>query len=192
MNAHNLIPIGRKRLKCRQASVRRWMLINAAYAVVLTLVAVAYVATFAGPAPAGPGAEIATEIQRSLLKVASLRKQSATLAVSVGSITEAAGSPDWSAMLRALSDSLGDDMVLSDVDCGATHEGAVAASPQVLRIGGIGRSQNVVSAFVLSLEDLKLFDRVDLVQTAPRPLCGTDGVGFELQCALPTPTGSKR
>ena len=61
-----------------------------------------------------------------------------------------------------------------------------------LTINGLGRSQSDVTQFVLRLEKLGLFDRVDLAQCAREPIGTTEATGFRIECTMHGRAGSEK
>lgn len=111
--------------------------------------------------------------------------------------------PDWGVLMRALASRGAGSVVLESVELerqadtgqsrGPSRRGAKADSPPAqpsvdrytLRVSGLGRSQEAVSAYVLALESSGLFERVTIRQTeARRSDSGVGGVGFRFDASL--------
>jgi Tfp pilus assembly protein PilN len=111
--------------------------------------------------------------------------------------------PDWGVLMRALASRGAGSVALESVELervaaparttsrrAARGESAAApATPALdrytLRLSGLGRSQEAVSAYVLALEGSGLFERVTIQQTeARRSDTGIGGVGFRLEASL--------
>jgi hypothetical protein len=186
MNSRNLIPAQRQAIKRGQRAVRRWLLINSTYLLVLGTIGTLCAMTMLhrddewnAPSPAvGAG--------QKLTNVRAQAREASVLKTQLQSVQEVTDRPDWSILLAAISQSLGDEVVLSAVDCTQSGNGITtnAEMPNSFRITGIGQSQNAVTRFVLAVENLHFFARVRLVQTSPQSLSSRDCVGFELVCSV--------
>jgi hypothetical protein len=113
--------------------------------------------------------------------------------------------PDWSLLMGLIAEALGDDAVLDRfhlLPAEAAPASRGGASPRaaptdetrtnrsyVLLLGGVSRSQEGVSDFVIRLEDLGLFDRVKLLESRRGAPSGDELVGFDLRCDLGTGEG---
>ena len=189
MNTRNFIPAQRLIVKRRKAATRRWVFIDGIYLLVLVAIGL----TFAVSAWRSAHAQASTatpEMRQCTAALAKLHAESAALKTNLQSVREVTGKPDWSILLAAISQTVGDQVVLNAVECTADSAAPakVGAStvdfPDSVRIGGLGRSQEAVTRFVLGLEGLRFFSGVHLVQTAPQSLHGSQCVGFQLVCAL--------
>jgi Tfp pilus assembly protein PilN len=194
MNSRNLIPIRTQAVKRRKRAVQRWLLINGVYFVCLAVIGVAYAGTALhrdGPSEAPPSAVPAAQSPADIL---ALTRQVASLRTTLRSVQQVTDRPDWSILLAAISQSLGDDVVLNAVDCtqGDTAATSSAEVPEELHITGIAQTENAVTRFVLAVENLRFFTHVRLVQTAPQVLRGRDCVGFELLCSIPRDTRAEK
>ena len=108
--------------------------------------------------------------------------------------------PDWSLLLAMLSSALGDETVLRSIRLQAPPEAAPGAAgssgkpgradaartlqPISLEVTGLGRTQQVVSEFVLRLEHTPLFETVRLVDTRREPFLNDHAVVFRIECVL--------
>ncbi len=108
--------------------------------------------------------------------------------------------PDWSLLLAMLSSALGDETVLRSIRLQAPPEAAPGAAggsgtpggaaaartlqPITLEVTGLGRTQQVVSEFVLRLEHTPLFEMVRLVDTRREPFLNDHAVVFRIECVL--------
>jgi Tfp pilus assembly protein PilN len=189
MNTRNLIPAQRLSVKRRQCAVRRWIFIDGVYLAILVAIGAICSASLFNKAAPIESPQIEADFERSTAELVDLRKEFATLKTNLESMQDVTNSPDWSILLGALSQTLGDDVVLNGVDCTKETSGPKGASvdplPQTFRLSGIGRSQQSVTRFVLCLERLQFFSRVQLVQTTPQSLHGGEYPGFQLICSLP-------
>lgn len=186
MNTRNLIPTNRLALKTRAKAIQRWSIVNTAYLALLGVTAGALFAFTGQHDTAADASRVKAELSQSNRTLASLRQQSVLLKARLQSAREISQTPDWSILLAALSNSLGDDVVLNRIDRtdDSKSTAPTAGVPKALRLSGIGRSQESVTQFVLKLEGLNCFARVRLLQTSPQVLRGYDSIGFELECSL--------
>lgn len=109
--------------------------------------------------------------------------------------------PDWSVLMRVLASRGAGAVVLESVELERTIDAAQTRAPArrgkvdapglpavdryTLRVSGLGRSQEAVSAYVLALESSGLFERVTIRQTeARRSDAGVGGVGFRFEASL--------
>lgn len=110
-----------------------------------------------------------------------------------------AGHPDWSVLLALLARARSEGLVLERVDVRPiasaetkpTTTDANAPQPVVrgvpayqLDIRGVAESQSVVAQYLLSLENIGLFDTVRLRETRPRTIGARGVVEFGLDCAI--------
>ena len=111
--------------------------------------------------------------------------------------------PDWSLLLAIISSTVDDEIVLTstklDAATGADalsttrplgndkHAAAAPIGPpprMSLSLLGMGRSQAAVTQFVLRLERLGLFERVDLARSNRQTVGSTDANVFRIDCLL--------
>jgi len=189
MNSRNLVPAKHVAQQRRARAIQRWALINGAYLAVLLVAGIAYaVANLAGNSPdsAQDGPDRPKNLTPTLV---ALRQKSSRLQADLLGVTGVEDRPDWSLLLNPVAAAMGDNIVLSAIRfAGASPETSGAASgvkPNTLHLSGMGRSYPDVTDFVLRLEQLHYFGRVQLLQTSPTALHAHDSVGFEIDCALP-------
>ncbi len=205
MQDTNLISQAR-RLKqqwCKQ--LRRWIIGCAAYVFVVgAVLAGCYLVwgshdrALAGELQATENevAEVAAEVDRLQQEVAKVK---AALQAS-----RAVGKhPDWSTVLVLLSRELGNEVVLKG--CRLEPVGAGSRNGQVglfdaskkpavstplerrryrLKLTGFGKSQTVVSQFVLRLEQFDLFEEVRLTKSNRQSFLNGQAVAFEIECSI--------
>ncbi len=122
-------------------------------------------------------------------RAVTVRVRVAAARQALGAAREVADQPDWSLLLADLSRRLGDDGVLSTCQLATPGDGHAGVT---LRLGGLARTQPAVTLLALRLEEANLFDRVDLLQTTPAQLGGTDAVGFQIVCTIGTTAAAGR
>ena len=210
MNVINLIPVPRRRAAACRARLRRWLAGCVSFGAALLLVCMACHAVWGreGRALAGEieGAEL--RIRKSNQTILSVCRELASCQWRLASCRAVGKQPDWSVLLAMLSTRLGDDIVLERCrlrGLKASDGGARAPSPDapaddeadarkqfIFEISGFGRSQLAVSRFILSLERMRLFDRVRLIKTNRQPFLQGKAVGFKLECLLDGKGGAMR
>jgi Tfp pilus assembly protein PilN len=198
MNSRNLIPLQRQTVKSRQRAVRRWLFINGIYLVILVAVGAVYAATVRSGDDDAQPSTLVSQTREIPADIPGLTREVTLLRTHLRSMREVTDRPDWSILLAAISETLGDDVVLDAVDCTDGGSGmsksvvSNGALPEAFQIAGIGQSQNSVTRFVVAVEELQFFSQVRLVQTAPQTLRGRECVGFEIVCTVPrNTTGAK-
>lgn len=110
--------------------------------------------------------------------------------------------PDWSVLLALLANLQGDQIVMRNVHTKLMGDGHVATgdsevipaeeisaagdnrSGYKLVLGGMGKTQNAISQFVLRLEQCGLFERVRVVMTNRESFMSDHAVYFELLCTI--------
>jgi len=202
VNAINLIPAPRRRAAACRARLHRWVAGCVSFGAALLLVCMACHAVWGRERRA-----LADEIEGARLRIRksnqtilSVCRTLASCEWRLASCRAVGKQPDWSVLPAMLSASLGDDIVLER--CGmrvlkASDSGARAPSRDappddeadapkqfIFEITGFGRSQLAVSRFILSLEKIRLFDRVRLIKTGRQPFLRGKAVGFKLECLL--------
>lgn len=140
-------------------------------------------------------AQLRLEHQKLMPELSEMQKKvAAALAVSA--------QPDWSILFDALAAVLGEAAVLQEVELlpleessggaaatvtvasGAGGGGGVTGGRYVLRLRGLGKTQQAVAGFVLALERLGVFESVRLMQTAQQVYQETEAVSFRAECVL--------
>jgi len=190
----NLIPPQRRRAKARRARLRNWITINIGYALVLGLAGVTVCAqSFAIKPPTAELAAVNRDIDLARNQLSAVRTAIAHSQQIVTLSRSVSDQPDWSRLLGPLADSLGDDILLSrcelsaikDDSPGKAHANLPPDTDRMsLHLVGLGRSQSAVAQFMLRLEAMGLFDRVNLLQTNREQFMDGDAVKFDLNCPL--------
>jgi Tfp pilus assembly protein PilN len=180
MNQKNLLPAHRQSALQRRRAIRRWTLINGVYLGLLLMAGVAYAYGTLSPRSPGEAASNLNELNSTLVSV---RQQTTALNINLRAAQEITERPDWSILLAVLADSLGDDVVLEAVDVPAPADPAgPLPQPQRLRLVAQAQSQAAATQFVLRLEALRLFSRVQLEKTTTTTARGGTGVRFQVNC----------
>lgn len=191
----NLVPVTRRDARLRRARVRFWA---AAGVVGVGL----WIAAFVGVqlVVTRDDRAVRDELDRVSAMAEDTRQEVAALRANIvreqGRLqaTRAVGEqPDWSVLLALLSSVLGEEAVLRTIKIDAPPESTNASDtrasdpkPVLLELAGLGRSQQVVTRFVLRLEAMPLFARVRLLDTRREPFLASHAVGFRIECMLAT------
>src|SRR4051812_28279267 len=182
----NLIPAPRRAAIARRARVRRWLTGSGCYAVLL-IIAYGMCMTSAGnDVDASTAALERTNRQIDDLthSLSTLRPQMAEMQARLAVARHVGDQPDWSHLLAIISATLDDEIVLSSTRLessdttgnttpGARHAAPPASQPSAdsdcrltASLQGFAKSQAAVTQFVLRLERLGLFERVEMVNSS--------------------------
>jgi Tfp pilus assembly protein PilN len=210
MNGVNLIPESRRLAKHRRVRIRGWTMGCAAYAIVLIAVCTGVRATFSPRSDriVADRAEAAKQITELDGQVTATRARLTEVKVKLQTIRLVTSQPDWSILLAALGNAMGDDAVLNTISLEPLHGStAVAASvpgkgsgkapvPESsgqptqwrLDLQGHSLSQPSVSKLISRLQQTGLFQDITLQRTRREPFFGGQAIAFQMQCLL----GEKR
>ncbi len=194
----NLIPAARRQAKQRQVRVRWWLTGCVVYAALWIAAFVAAQAVVGREDRALRGEFVAgsARVQEAERTVDALRGRIGRAEARLASGRAVGEQPDWSLLLAMLSSALGDETVLRSIRLQAPPEAAPGAAggspgdaartlqPITLDLTGLGRTQQVVSEFVLRLEHTPLFEMVRLVDTRREPFLADYAVVFRIECVL--------
>jgi hypothetical protein len=205
----NLIPQPRIDARRRRERARRWVMASGAYGTALVLCWMGVRAAWGGPsvAIAQELAETRTQLEDTRAAIDLLQPRLADANTTLAASRTIGDQPDFSILLGVLANLLGDETVLRSVDvvpidppteqpnpaqpAAAASESDAQARLEVkaplaydLRIEGLGRSQSVVSEYVLRLERCGLFSRVKLLDTRKEPFHQGQAVAFRVGCVL--------
>ncbi len=190
MTRINLVPTYRIHASARRSQVRFWSALAAVYCCFVSVIAVGLAVAFDTTKDS-----LVDELTlfESQIKSAEDAISSLTPVLDDASLTLAASKaiaeqPDWSQVLGLISKTLsGQNIVLRrcqlkpEINRGVQTRRPAYGGP-VLLVRGLGQSQSHVSNFVLGLEQLGLFARVEVVANRREPFLGGHAVGFELEC----------
>jgi hypothetical protein len=185
------------------SGVRAWAATCVTYGLVAAVVAIA------AHARAGREAQSLTDqieaaehvSAKAKARLDELKPRLASAQVQLEASKAVTGQADWSALLALLSAQRGEAVVLRSCQLEPGPQAAAsadkkpagptpaaprgaAAAPLKFTLAGLGRSQEVVSDFVLRLEAVGLFDQITLLDTAREPFQDGSAVSFRLECAL--------
>ncbi len=183
----NLIPMPRREQRMLYARRKGWTIACAAYAVALGVGSLAWRAVWNDDARdlTREISIVHTDVDDATRSIGLLRASLADTRQVILVNRTVAGQPDWSLLMGIVGDIRGDEVVLNRCALETADGPATdAAKPLALRISGYGRSQGVVSQFVLRMEQTGLFDSVSLVKTNREPFLTGEAVAFKLDCLL--------
>ena len=205
MNHRNLIPLQRRQGIARARRLRNWTCVAAVEATLLGAFAVAiYVSAEARTLSLGELQHAVQENAFTLDRVKTARVALAAALHQRETSRQFVEQPDWSLLLNSVAATLNGDAMLSRCEIcprlelrssTATLQSAnspAAPAPRLtgysVRLAGLARSQNAVSQIVIGLEDLRIFEKVDLVQTSPQVLSNGagEGIAFQTVCTIGT------
>ncbi|CAN5703043.1 hypothetical protein BH09PLA1_BH09PLA1_08040 [soil metagenome] len=214
----NLIPRPRRQAAAARKRVRRWgwgvagylMLLLAGYAV-------------CGAAMSVEGDDNTLQVEKTARQIDELNRTATTLKPQLTeahaklSVARAVGDqPDWSLLLAIISSTIDDDILLTStkLDVATASEARPASRPSnsekdsplappslmTISLHGMARSQAAVTQFALRLENLGLFERVDLGRSSRQTIGATEANVFRIECLLnrqmtsakPTAKGAKQ
>ncbi len=213
MHGINLIPRPRRQAAAARKRVRRWCWGVAGYVGVLLAGYVGFAAAMNVDTDDNSlllektGRQI-EELNRS---ATSLRPQLAEAQTKLLVARTVGDQPDWSLLLAIISSTIDDDIALTSTRLdpaaivetkstsrpsapGSEKIGALAPPAQMtIALQGMARSQAAVTQFVLRLEKLGLFERVDLAKSNRQVIGAADANVFRIDCLLnrigaPAPT----
>ncbi len=206
MNRVNLIPPQRRRAKAHRRRLFAWIAVDGSIAGALLAAAmVIYLLQNSARLPDAELDRVRQQIDQSQKQLVSVRIALAQSQQTADASAAVSNQPDWSALLAVLARSLGDDVVLDRCELMpiappeplnlpvaktvALNTKASPPSPPVadrvaLHIGGLARSQDAAAQFILRLQRLGLFERVQLLQTSGQETLSRQAVHFELDCPL--------
>jgi len=199
----NLIPQPRRHAAAARTRVRRWTWGIASYAMVLLA---AYVGCAAAYSVESDDHSLALE--KTTRQINDMNNSNAALKPQLDeahvklAVARAMGDqPDWSLLLAIISSTVDDEIVLTNTKLGAATGADAqpttrplgsdknlapisAPSKMSLSLQGMGRSQAAVTQFVLRLERLGLFDRVDLAKSNRQTVGSTEANVFRIDCLV--------
>lgn len=191
----NLLPTARREARVFRKCVRNWAIGCTAYAVAIAIFwgTVAHTQNNAD-------SELAQEIQRTQQHVIDakahldqLQPRVATARTTLAATRSVGTQPDWSLLLGLLADQLGEQMILTSckltpvfkpVSLVGTASDSDIPQAYQLDLSGLAQTQAAVSAYTLRIEQLKLFEKVMLIDTRTEPILDQEAVGFRVQCTL--------
>jgi Tfp pilus assembly protein PilN len=193
----NLVP--RERREARRGRVRthRWARVCGIYAVLLVAACAAARVTLE-PDDHGLREEavrLDARVEQTSTILTNLRHDYDQVAAQLAANRAVGRQPDWSILLALLAHTLGDEVVLRQVQVevssqpvdseptATTSEKGSGQAP-TMKVSGIGRTQQSISRFILRLEQTALFRSVTLIKTQRQQFLTDFGVAFEVRCVF--------
>ncbi len=199
----NLIPQPRRQAASARKRAQRWCWSVAGYAALLLggYVACAAAITLQSDDKSAMIEKTARQIDELNNATAALKPQLTEAHTKLSVARTVGDQPDWSLLLVIISATLDDDIVLSSTKLepitpevkpaapskdGKETKDPTIAQPSMLALSlqGMGRSQAAVTQFVLRLERLGLFERVDLARSGRQTVGNTEANVFRIECLL--------
>ena len=202
-NRINLLPQPRLQAIARGFRLRRWLAASACYAALL-IAGYAMCMASAGSDVDATNAQL-DKVNRQIddlnRALATLRPQLSETQTKLAVARTVGDQPDWSKLLAIISSTLDDQIVLSNARLDSTvgtggSQRQAAAQPTsrpageadgklMVNLQGFAKSQAAVTQFVLRLERLGLFDRVEMMNSS-RQQFGTssEATAFRIDCEL--------
>lgn len=200
----NLIPAHRLLAMQRRIRVRLWMRIDSICICVLLIICAVVMPLFDQSATSVADELVfldkkATGMNRS---ISALLPELSEVKLTLDASRAMQKQPDWSVLLALLANLQGDQIVMRNVQTKPMGGGHVAAggsevvsaeeisaagdnrSGYKLVLGGMGKTQNAISQFVLRLEQCGLFERVRVIMTNREGFMSDHAVSFELLCTM--------
>jgi Tfp pilus assembly protein PilN len=197
MPAVNLIPVQRRERAQRKRRARAWALGISSYAATLSVTYAVLAGAWAtDDRPLVEKlARIPNEISDTNRRIDELQTRLRELQSKLNAMRAIADQPDWAILLSVLGREVGQEAALSELSLEPIAAGEIARSavpstrPAVvqgyaLAINGVARSQSAVSQFVLRLEQIGLFDRVQLVKSSRTTLGEGEATAFRVEASI--------
>ncbi len=200
----NLIPAHRLLAMQRRIRVRLWLRIDSICICVLLIICAVVMPLFDQSATSVADELVfldkkATGMNRS---ISALLPELSEVKLTLDASLAMQKQPDWSVLLALLANLQGGQIVMRNVQTKPMGGGHVAAggsevvsaeeisaagdnrSGYKLVLGGMGKTQNAISQFVLRLEQCGLFERVRVIMTNREGFMSDHAVSFELLCTM--------
>lgn len=201
----NLIPPARIVRRQRKARMRLWKAICGTYLLSLTVLALSAHAFWRDTDDSVIG-ELAFTVQcieGYNTKISALRKKRGEDQSELEAGKAIRCQPDWTKLLVLVGGELKEEVVLQDFQLVTTsknrrnatngsEDSQSTSSPSVfmaerryeLELSGFGRTQTSVSQFVLRLEQMQMFDLVELINSRRRTFLNSEAVAFSIRCRI--------
>ena len=201
----NLIPPARIAKRRRKARIRLWTAICGIYLLSLTVLAL-WAHVFWRDTDNSAIEELAFTAQRIEgynAKISALQKMLAQAKAELEAGQVISCQPDWTKLLVLVGDELKEDVVLGNCQLVTTSRKdekatnglqylLASSSPREymaerqykLALSGYGRTQTSVSQFVLRLEQMRMFDTVELANSRRQTFLNSEAVTFNIECSI--------
>ena len=199
----NLIPAARLARRRRNTRLCVWAAVCGAYAMCLIAGSATLQALRANEDRTlnGQRIDFAQQTEQYNQELLEVRKELGEATTALETTRAIHHQPDWSKLFLALSERLGDEVVLSQSQLTTLTEDnkvvmeqwtdSMPARPlgallrecrHTLLLTGFGKSQESVSRFVLQLEGTGLFQVVRLVNSSRQTFLNSEAVAFSIEC----------
>lgn len=200
----NLIPPARIARKQRKLKIRLWTVICSMYLLSLTALGLSAHA-FWKDADESVTQDLAFTEQRIEgynATISELQEKLAIIQAELQAKTVIESQPDWIKLLILIGHELQEEIVLKECQLVATSKSSgnakndaqdvSSSSPEVflaerqylLELSGFGRTQTSASQFVLRLEQMEMFDAVELVNSRRQRFFDGEAVVFKIECRI--------
>ncbi len=182
MPSINLLPqvvLQRRRVRRR---LRRWTTFLSVYSGAVVSATLALVDPFASRDAAvmtPPGEQ--HRLAEVLAQIDALNGRMAGLLSQLKTIHAVLDRRDWGMLMEAVAGAVAEDVILERLQ---VMPASSAPQRLVLDIDAVSPDQAGVSRLAMQLEDLGIFDRVELLESRRRQVGGIDAVGCRLRCPL--------
>ena len=212
MKSVNLIPAPLRAAKCRRAHLRRCTIACAVWGALSFGAAAMCHALWGGGTTIEADERLAKaedDIKRTERAIGIAKRQLDAAQSALRANQEIANQPDWSILLAILAQKVGDEVVLrscrvrpADARATTLPQGRAAGgqqppgssghaarqAPFVLEAQGMAKSHKAANAFILALEDTRLFSRVTLLDSAREAFLDSEAIAFRVECSLDAPS----
>ncbi|MBN2314392.1 MAG: PilN domain-containing protein [Sedimentisphaerales bacterium] len=191
----NLIPPARIARKRRNSKIRLWTVICGTYLILLGALALSAQAFWrdTDDSVINELAFTNERIEGYNISISELQKKLASIKSEVEAARVISCQPDWMKLFVLIGDELKEDVVLKNCQLIATStKNENSSSPSAfladrqfrLELSGFGRTQMSVSQFVLRLEQMAVFDSVELVNSRRQSFLNNEAVTFNIECRI--------
>ncbi len=192
----NLIPAARIEKRRRKARIHLWTAICGTYVLLLGGLALSAHAFWRDSDDSAIEELAFTEqrIEEYNATISEFRQKLAKAQAELEAGKVISGQPDWTKLLVLVGDELREEVVLDDCQLTTLNlqEPLSSSPPSVylaerqykLELSGFGRTQTSVSQFVLRLEQMQIFDKVELLNSRRQAFLNNKAVAFSIECSI--------
>ncbi len=192
----NLIPAARIEKRRRKARIRLWTAICGTYVVLLGGLALSAHTFWRDTDDSAIEKLVFMEqhIEAYSATISEFQQKLAKAQTELEAGKAISSQPDWTKLLVLLGDELREEVVLNDCQLTTLNlQESLSSSPTSaylaeqqykLELSGFGRTQTSVSQFVLRLEQMQMFDKVELVNSRRQAFLSNKAVAFSIKCSM--------
>lgn len=201
----NLIPAARIEKRRRKARMRLWAAICGTYVILLAGLALSAHAFWRDTDDSAIEELAFTEqrIDRYNATISEFQQKLTKVQAELEAGRVISSQPDWTKLLVLVGDELRDQVVLDDCQLATLNKSgenatnnaqeSLSSSPPgvylaerqyKLELSGFGRTQTSVSQFVLRLEQMQMFDKVELINSRRQAFLSDQAVAFSIECSI--------